>query len=107
MSDLSESQYVRRFYHAFEQGMNAGHQGADHKRDCPLTNINYKVWWVHGCIAGNRYRELDQLRAQLTAERAARERLVAEWRAAPWKGQYTEGLFDAADQLAALDAEVA
>lgn len=53
-------------------------------------------------------RELAALRAQLAAERAARERLVAEWRkcdhdGTEWEFGYQSGVLDAADQLAALE----
>lgn len=68
---------------------------------------------VHINDPGESVRELtaerDRLREQLTAERAARERLVAEWRRTA--GYYEDGgdagaeiaMNDCADQLAALD----
>jgi hypothetical protein len=48
---------VRNYYHAFYQGIHAGNQGADHKRDSPYKTTDYRTWWMHGCIAGNGYRE--------------------------------------------------
>jgi hypothetical protein len=49
-------------YHAFEQGMHAGYQGANHKTDSPYRTNDYCMWWQHGCIVGNDRRQLEQLR---------------------------------------------
>ena len=65
--------------------------------------FDYEEWFYrHGETA---LRELAALREQRTAEREKRAALVREWRAIPWIGEYTTGIRDAADQLAALDQE--
>lgn len=52
---------ARLCFHAFEQGIHAGMQGANHKKDSPYRTNDYRMWWMHGCITGNRYRERNEL----------------------------------------------
>ena len=52
---------ARLCFHAFEQGLHAGMQGANHKKDSPYKTNDYRMWWMHGCITGNRYRERNEL----------------------------------------------